>query len=432
MCTFRIILLTFLFSLIHTSPLWAQGLGDAGPSLVVIEGDQEQGYRLMKNGQPFRIHGAGGSKYLDVLATNGGNAIRTWGVGPDTEDILNRAHAQGVSVTLGLWLGHERHGFDYGDAARLESQRAEVAAAVKKYRNHPALLTWGLGNEMEGIQNRGDHPQIWKEINYLAEMIKELDPHHPVMTVVANVNPDKVNAAITYAPALDILGVNSYAGAQNIGKNLKAFGWVKPYAITEYGLPGPWEVPHTAWDAPIEPTSREKAGFYFVSTKGILEDQQQCLGAYVFLWGSKQEATASWFGMFLPTGEKTPRVDATVRAWTGKWPANRAPILKEVNMPMSNQKVKGGQYIAVQARYADADGDALSYEWEVRRESTDRKVGGDEEAVPELVEHAVKVLDENGNALLSTPTQPGAYRLFVIIKDGKGSGCMDNWPFWIQ
>lgn len=403
-----------------------------GPSRVSIRGDAVVGYELIKNGQPHRIRGAGGSQYLKVLAENGGNTLRTWGVGPETEALLDEAHALGISVTLGIWLGHERHGFDYGDEDQLARQRAQVEAAVMKYKSHPALLTWGLGNEMEGIQNRGDSPVIWKEVNRLAERIRALDPHHPVMTVVANVNSEKVRAVMAHAPAVDILGVNAYAGAQNIGNNLRTYGWTKPYAVTEYGLPGPWEVEHTDWGAPIEPSSREKAGFYYVATRGILEDSKQCLGAYAFVWGSKQEATASWFGMFLPSGEKNPRVDAVTRAWTGEWPRNRAPVLKAAVMPMSGQKVPGGQFIAVKAHYADPENDLLTYEWELRHESTDRKVGGDAEAVPALVEGAVKALDQAGNALLKTPEATGAYRLFVTVRDGQGSGCMDNWPFYVE
>ena len=45
--------------------------------------------------------------------------------------------------------------------------------------------------------------------------------------------------------------------------------------------------------------------------------------------GNKQEATSSWFGMLLDTGEKLPTSDAISRAWNDKWPNNRAPILKK-------------------------------------------------------------------------------------------------------
>jgi hypothetical protein len=74
--------------------------------------------------------------------------------------------------------------------------------------------------------------------------------------------------------------------------------------ITEFGPPGPWEVRKTSWGAPVEPTSTEKAKIYLRNHSGaIAAESAQCLGSYAFLWGHKQEATATWFGMFLPSGE---------------------------------------------------------------------------------------------------------------------------------
>jgi hypothetical protein len=31
--------------------------------------------------------------------------------------------------------------------------------------------------------------------------------------------------------------------------------------------------------------------------------------------------------------------------------------------------------------------------------------------------------------VIKVPPRPGAYRLFVTVRDGEGSGCMDNWAF---
>ena len=309
------------------------GRVEAAGSVVRIEGDATTGFRLVRDGRPFRIHGAAGGDHLDVLAACGGNALRTWdaesaGRVVDGESLLDRAHRLGIAVTVGLWLGHERHGFRYDDPDQIARQREEVTAAVRRLKAHPAVLTWGLGNEMEGPTDRGADERVWREVNHLAGLIKEIDPDHPVMTVVANVNEDKVAAILRHAPAVDILGINAYAGAAGVGAAAVRMGWSKPYCVTEYGLPGPWETSQTEWKAPIEPTSREKAASYFVATRDILADEQRCLGSYAFLWGSKQEATASWFGMFLPTGEKTITADAVSRAWTGTWPANRAPVLE--------------------------------------------------------------------------------------------------------
>ena len=228
---------------------------------------------------------------------------------------------------------------------------------------------------------------------------------------------------------MDILGINVYAGADAIAGRVRAEGWTKPYCVTEFGLAGPWEAEHTAWRAPIEPSSREKAAVTYAFQMTIMEDTQRCLGSYVFLWGQKQEATASWFGMFLPTGEKTSRVDAISRAWTGRWPANRAPELDEVEVPFRTAELPPGRSVVAIARYRDPEGDPLSYQWEVREESSDRRQGGDAERKPAAVPGAIVAADAEGRVEIRTPAAPGGYRLFVTVTDGKGSGAVDNWPF---
>jgi hypothetical protein len=398
---------------------------------VTIAGDAEGGFWLLRGGSPFIIRGAGGTTGLETLAACGGNAIRTWDADA-AEGLLDAAEAAGITVTVGLWLGHERHGFDYGDPDRLESQRRDVAAAVKRLKDHPAVLAWGLGNEMEGPGGPGDSASIWREVDHLARLIKELDRQHPVMTVVANVSPEKIAAIRRHAPSIDILGVNAYADAGRIGDKLRQAGWDKPYCITEFGLPGPWESPHTDWDAPIEPTSREKAALTFVTWNRIMADRGRCLGSYAFLWGAKQEATASWFGILLPSGEKTPRADALAQAWTGRWPADRAPILEAADVPLAGRRVRPGETIAVRAAYRDPEGADLRYRWEVREESADRRTGGDAERPPDVIPGSVTADGDPGTAVVTAPQRTGAYRLFLTVLDGHGSGCTENWPFYVD
>jgi hypothetical protein len=141
----------------------------------------------------------------------------------------------------------------------VEGQRAAVMADVRRLKGHPAVLCWGLGNEMDGPTGQGDSEALWREIGNLARLGKEIDPDRPVMTVVANVNPDKLRAIRDHAPAVDILGVNAYAGAAGIGDEVRRLGWKRPYCVTEYGPPGPWGVEQTPWNAPLEPSSRRKA-----------------------------------------------------------------------------------------------------------------------------------------------------------------------------
>ena len=401
------------------------------PSVVSITGNHISGFKLILNNQPHHIKGVGGQENLTKLASLGGNTIRTWGVDDNTFDILNNAHKNGISVTLGIWLEHERHGFDYKNKDFINDQRTRVKETVQKYKNHPALLSWGLGNEMEGFEGNGDDKYIWEEVNYLSSIIKEIDSNHPVMTVIAGVNEHKIEAIKKYAPNIDILGINSYGGAPQVSEYLQSYKWKKPFVITEFGLPGPWEVPHTSWNAPIEPTSREKMAHYYSSYQAINETDQ-CLGSYAFLWGNKQEATSSWFGMLLDTGEKLPTSDAISRAWNDKWPNNRAPILKEVDVPFISKTVKKDKEFRVQVLYEDPDNDNLDYVWQIFKETNDRKIGGDKENTPDEISGILISSRSKGRAVIKTPNEKGAYRLFVTVRDGEGSAAVDNWPFYVD
>jgi Glycosyl hydrolases family 2, TIM barrel domain len=400
---------------------------------VEIRQEADGGFTLLRDGSPFVIRGAGGTDHLQDLVKFGGNSIRTWGVDSleqtiEGKPLLDHCSDLGIAVTAGLWIGHQRHGFDYSDPAQLEKQRAAVLAAVRKYRNHPALLMWGLGNEMEGPSATGGDPAVWKELNHLAALIKKEDPAHPVMTVIAGAAEGKVRGILEHYPNIDVLGVNAYAGASGAARSVKNVGWKKPFVLTEFGPQGHWEVAKTSWGAPIEPTSRQKAASYYATQSLLSETKDISLGSYVFLWGQKQEVTATWYGMFLASGEKLPTVDAMCRAWTGKWPENRSPKITTFDSVLKEATVPPGKNLTATVTAEDAEKDTLAWEWAVIEESSDRREGGDAEAAPPAVAGAI-VSHQQGSAEILTPRKPGAYRLFVTVRDGKGGASADNIPF---
>ncbi len=103
------------------------------PIMVEIE-RTEDGYRLLRGGEPYIAKGAGMAiNDIERFAAASGNSIRNWSTaqdGQDTRELLDDAHAHGVTVALGLPMQKERHGFDYDDpeavAAQLERMREEV------------------------------------------------------------------------------------------------------------------------------------------------------------------------------------------------------------------------------------------------------------------------------------------------------------------
>ena len=155
-----------------------------------------QGWELLRGGEPYFIRGAGGDGSLAQLAAAGANSVRTWGA-DDIEALLDEAHEHGLSVTVGIWLGHERHGFDYDDESQVREQFERARQIVLRYKDHPAVLLWGIGNEVEGFED-GDNPAIWSAVNAVATMVKELDPAHPTMAVTADIGGGRIEGTRTF------------------------------------------------------------------------------------------------------------------------------------------------------------------------------------------------------------------------------------------
>ncbi|MEO1512771.1 MAG: glycoside hydrolase family 2 TIM barrel-domain containing protein, partial [Planctomycetota bacterium] len=336
-------------------------------------------YQLLRGGEPYFVNGAGGQSHLDVLVEAGGNSIRTWHI-DDAERLLDEAHALGITVTMGIWLGHERHGFDYSDPQQVAAQRSMVERAVLDLKDHPALLMWGLGNEVALV---GDPRKLFPHIESLAAMVQELDPNHPVMTVIAGAGEDKIRALAELCPSIDVVGVNEYGEASHVPGLLESSGYTGPYLLTEFGPRGWWESPETDWGAQIEETSAEKMASYRRNYESAVASQPgRCLGSYVFLWGQKQEATSTWFGMFLEDGSRTPVVDTMTRLWTGREPADPAPVVRSIICRIARREIGPGERFSASVDVFDPNGDELTVDWVIVAESTDRRMGGDAEAAP--------------------------------------------------
>ena len=389
----------------------------------------EQGWQLLRGGKPYFIRGAGGNGSLELLAAAGANSVRTWGA-DDIDARLDAAHALGLSVTVGIWLGHERHGFDYNDEAQVRKQLEAARQTVLHYKDHPAVLLWGIGNEMEGFGG-GDNPAIWKAVNDIAAMVKKLDPFHPTMTVTAELGGGRIEGVQKRCPAIDIHGINSYGGAPSVAERYRAGGATKPYVLTEFGPLGVWEIPKNDWGAPSEPTSTEKAAFYRRSYEsGVIGVPGLALGSYVFIWGFKMEATPTWYGMFLPDGAPLGAVDVMTELWSGRPPKDLAPTVKPLVIE-GEPRLDPGDEVRVRAVIADPEGAAIRVRWLLRREAGEYMTGGDFRPVPPEIEGAVLEGRPDG-ARLRMPREPGPYRLFLYAYDAAGRAATANVPLLVK
>jgi hypothetical protein len=392
---------------------------------------QGSAWTLLRDGKPYFVKGAGGTQNLEMLKAYGGNSIRTWGAESAGKD-LDAARQHGLTMTLGIWLGHKAHGFKYDDPAMVRKQLDSAKEVARRHKDHPALLVWGIGNEMEG-DGRDDN--VWKAVEEVARAVKQIDPNHPTMTVIAEIGADGVKAkkVAELCPSVDILGVNSYGGLDSMPTRLKAAGWTKPYIVTEFGPNGPWEVGKTPWGAALDVSSTQKADVYRSRyEKSIAGKPGWCLGSYAFLWGHKFEATATWFGMFLPPGnDKLGPVDAMAFAWSGKWPETRAPEIKSFASSAGLKEVAPGSRHTIECLASGGAG-PLTYAFELRPDTEGPSSFEPGQKPKEAVQGAVPPPGPKGAVALTAPSKPGPYRLFVYVRDGKGGAATANLPFLVK
>lgn len=392
------------------------------------------GFQLIVNDEPYFIKGAVGNDYLEKLKKYGGNSIRTG----SKKEILDEAQRLGLTALVNLPVRAERDGMNYDDTAAVRSQHEKVLEVVRATKDHPAVIMWALGNELDFIQANVKlhyNKKVWKAVNDLAREIHRIDPHHPVMTVVGSITKEKIYDLMAGCPDLDLLGVNEYGDLLQVPQWLTEFGWKKPYVVTEWGPTGFWQVPKTKWDAPVEETSSMKAARYKERYEKAIAADKKCVGSYVFLWRQHQERTHTWFGMFDDKGRETEAVDVMHYAWTGKWPSNRSPRLDSAKLGSltayeSVYLPKNGTHEA-QVWATDPDGDEFQYVWEILREGTHFPYGGGGEKRPQSVQGLIA---ENGKKAIrfKSPQEEGPYRLFVYVYDEQGHWATANIPFYVQ
>ena len=158
--------------LLISSTLFAQAIR------VEVKLNERGEYRLYRGGTEHYIKGGGGSEQWDELAKIGGNSVRTWST-DNAKEMLDKAHSLGLTVMMGLWMQHERHGFDYDDKPKVQAQLDYFRKIVMEIKDHPALLLWGIGNEVDLFYT---NTNVWKAVNDIAKMIHEVDPNHPTST----------------------------------------------------------------------------------------------------------------------------------------------------------------------------------------------------------------------------------------------------------
>jgi hypothetical protein len=392
---------------------------------------------LYRNGLPYHIKGGSGTQHLDKVALYGGNSIRTWNT-DNARELLDEAQSLGLTVTLGLTIGRPYWGedFNYWNLFAVDRKIEELRPTIEEFKDHPALLMWGVGNEV--ALAGGQRDVVYYVINRVAKMVKEVDPNHPVITATTG----QIIGRVQYLmPDIDILGYNAFGSIEEFYNQTKNYleddGWGRAYIFTEWGPPGHWEVAQTEWGAPLEQNTDEKLLNLDKYWKLMNQDSMAFLGSYAFYWGSKYEITHTWFSYFSGDGLESELVNFIKSAWSGEKFERLAPRITgikindkvpEINLYLySDSAYSASTYIDLLENDVPNATDSLTYKWEIRPE--------------ESKFHEVSAYHYNMNALLkdekaellkfNAPKHEGAYRLFVFVSNNKGYFNSYNVPFYV-
>ena len=421
-------------ALFVSNSLTASGTGPSKVEIRSVDGK----YSFYVNNKKFDLKGAGGGGSLAELQKAGGNSLRTWSPA-NGQQLLDSAAKYNIMVAMGIGMGQELHGFNYNDTAAVAAQYRRNIRLIEQFKGHPNILCWVVGNELNLSPNRRVpvNPKVYDALKDIVDYIHKEDPNHPVTTTFAGVSRDHIRVALERCPDLDFISVQVYGGLSRMADMIKAAEIAKPFAITEYGPIGHWEMPRTEWGREIEEPSAVKAsGIYDRIQKGIVSDPTGlCLGGYAFLWGQKQERTPTWYGIFLKTGEATAVVDELTRYWSGQYPANRAPKVDSLKLEgknaVDNIYIKPGSACTAKVFASDPENNLLTYKWVIMKEVGQRSEGGAREIEPDGVPFTV-LSDSNGVLTFNAPSEEGDYRIFSYVYDGSNKVGTANVPFFVK
>lgn len=337
--------------------------------------EQAARYEAFRN---FQIKGICGTVRLDLATNYGANTIRTYV--PPTREQLDKYQQMGLKVIAGFWMphqgqnksGNESWDFDYQrNGSKVVDNFAEI---LNQIGDHPALLMWCLGNEIPL------EPAYLETVNRMSQLLHTRYPGQLTSITIVNAPKEKINLIKKLAPDLDVIGYNSYGhGALGTAsKNLEE-EWGRAYYVSEFGPQGPWWGRKTAWGAIYEQSYDQKLQDLSASFQAI-DAAPRCLGSTMFLWGFWSQQKPTFFSAFLSpqgmhkaTSESdlyiTPLAEEFSRYWSGKYPAERGPVMTKIQIANVADKadavVQAGKRFTVTASVVspDASTNRLQYRW---------------------------------------------------------------------
>lgn len=226
-------------------------------------------------------------KDIELISRMRANTVYTFiDFGDDAKaiEILDALHRHGLKAIVTVDLDGTRH---------LE----RIREIVPKYKNHPAILMWAIGNEWNINLYHQRFPTLLaaaQATEEAARLVKSLDDRHPVASILGEIimrnQPVAISAIVNeIAPSVDVWGLNIYRGGGfgDLFDYWKSFS-TKPMFLSEFGTDSYYS---TSW-WPVKGRVEEEMqrGFDLALWKDLSANLSACdpnkaaLGGTVFEW----------------------------------------------------------------------------------------------------------------------------------------------------
>jgi len=383
---------------------------------VVIEGEKGT-WSLEVDGKPFEVKGVGcgvyrgkgGEDYLLLAKEMGANVVRTWGTDQGTQEYLDRAAELGLKVIAGIWINYVTDDGDFSyryDKKYMWAKRREIISYVTRFRDHPAVLMWGLGNEaIFFTKDEEERRALCGFLEEMAQIIHRVDTEHPVLYASASMTAFKYLAQDV--PSLDVIGVNEYGSIRSTHGSWKDNGFDVPYLFTEYGPFLSTDRPRDANRRASEPQDYQKAMIYRSLTEQIWEFSGYNLGGVAFHLGETSQESMTWWNLN-EGGEKRESFWTMRQLYSGEKSPCRCPRLRKLTLSRVRD-VRPGEGIDVKIWPIGTPQEVVcSYALSTAREGILRYYVND--WVPVTVEGA------GLTARIRMPEHKGIYRVYGFVR----------------
>ena len=210
----------------------------------------------------------------------------------ENRNLLDAAWSQRIYVVMGFWVDRS---VDFSKTWVRENLKSGFVQMVSRWKNHPAVLMWAFGNEVDVYAGRKEN--WFSLVQQAAQAAKLVDNNHPITTVnqdITRIGDPSIGSADDNVPSLDIWGANVYYGP-SFGDLFQSYGTKssKPLFLAEWGcdaLDARYNVENEWWQARY----LENLWDQIADNLSAENENRVCIGGTVFEWSDEWWKAGNW------------------------------------------------------------------------------------------------------------------------------------------